>query len=53
MSQVARRSGGSVVLAGPRPCVLQVIQILRLEQLFRVHETVDGALDALERRACA
>ncbi len=53
MSQIARRAGGSVMLAAPRPCVLQVIQILRLEQIFPVHETVDAALDALERRACA
>lgn len=40
----ARPFGGDLLLAAPGETVMRVLQLANLTKLFRVHETVDGAL---------
>jgi anti-sigma B factor antagonist len=48
-----RAHGGTVCVAAARPPVLEIIRILRLEQLIPVHADVDEALGVVPLRASA
>ncbi|MGA1202838.1 MAG: STAS domain-containing protein [Planctomycetota bacterium] len=47
----ARESGGDLFLASVRSEILELLDLMKLTEIFTVHETVDAAKDALLDRA--
>ncbi|MCB2102258.1 MAG: STAS domain-containing protein [Rhodobacterales bacterium] len=44
--RLARGNGGDLALVAVRPAVMKLLELVRLDRIFPIHETLDGALGA-------